>query len=340
MKVAVYYNNKDVRVEERPRPKAGPGEILLKVKASGICGSDVMEWFRMKGAPKVLGHEVAGTVEEAGPGVSGFRPGDRVVVTHHVPCLECRHCKLGHETACDMLHSTSFHPGGFSEFVQVPKVNLDKGGVLKLPENVSFEEGSLTEPLGCVLRAQRIAGVKKGQTVLVLGSGLTGQLHIRLAKQKGARVIATDISPYRLDLARKSGADTVINGEENVPEKLREANQGNLADLVILCTGAPQAFSQAMESVERGGMVMFFAMPHPDIQIPLGELWKYEIKFALSYAASTRDLKEALDLISSGKVKVDDLITHRLPLDKAQEGFRLVADAGDSMKVVLEPNNQ
>ena len=337
MKVAVYYNNKDVRIEDRPKPKAGPGEILFKVRASGICGSDVMEWYRIKKAPRVLGHEAAGVIEQVGEGVAGYKPGDRVFVSHHVPCNSCRYCLNGHHTACETLHTTNFHPGGFSEFVRVPKINVERG-VYRLPDSVSFEEAAMIEPLACVLRGQRLARLKRGQTVLVLGSGVSGQLHIRLAKSKGARVIATDVNDYRLDFAKKSGADLAINAKENVPEKVRDFN-GSLADLVILCTGAPQALKQALDSADRGGTILFFAVPSPDVEtpIPLVPLWRNEMTLLTSYGAAPGDLKESLDLISSGKVKVKDLVTHKLPLEKAQEGFKLVADAGDSMKVVLEP---
>jgi L-iditol 2-dehydrogenase len=171
VRVAVYYNNRDVRLEEMPRPRIGPGELLVKVIASGICGSDVMEWYRIKKAPRVLGHEIAGDIVEVGEGVTRYEVGDRVFVSHHVPCNTCRYCLSGQHTVCETLHTTNYDPGGFAEFLRVPAINVDRG-VWVLPDDVSFEEGVFIEPLGCVVRAQRVARVQPGQTVLVQGSGM------------------------------------------------------------------------------------------------------------------------------------------------------------------------
>ncbi|MFQ5885497.1 MAG: alcohol dehydrogenase catalytic domain-containing protein, partial [Thermoplasmata archaeon] len=194
MRVAMYYNNNDIRLEEMPTPEIGPGELLVKVIASGVCGSDVMEWYRIKKAPLVLGHEIAGGIVEVGDGVTDYKEGDRVFVSHHVPCGECKYCLDDHESCCDTLRTTNFDPGGFSEFVRIPQINVEKG-TYRLPEEVSYEDGVFVEPLACVVRGQRFAEVEARDTVLVLGSGIVGLLHIKLAKVKGAgRIIATDIS--------------------------------------------------------------------------------------------------------------------------------------------------
>ena len=253
MRVAMYYNNQDVRLEEMPVPSIGPGELLVRVEASGLCGSDVMEWYRVERAPLVLGHEVAGTVAQVGEGVERYKEGDRMVVTHHVPCNACRYCLSGHHTVCDTLRQTSFYPGGFSEYLRVPALNVDRG-VFPLSDQTSFEEASFAEPLACVLRGQRRANLQPGQSVLVLGSGLAGMLHINLARAVGAgRVVATDMVDYRLEAARRFGADVAFSAKEDVTARLREANDGRLADLVIVCTGAPPALQQALQAVDRGG---------------------------------------------------------------------------------------
>ena len=161
MRVAMYYNNRDIRIEEMSTPRIGPGELLVRIEASGICGSDVMEWYRIKRAPLVLGHEVAGEVVEVGEGVDRYKKGDRVVASHHVPCNTCRYCLSGHHTVCDTLRRTNFDPGGFSEYVRLPAINVDRG-VYPIPDVVSFEEATFTEPLACVLRAQRIATLQPG----------------------------------------------------------------------------------------------------------------------------------------------------------------------------------
>jgi L-iditol 2-dehydrogenase len=342
MRVAVYYNNKDVRTEERPVPRIGPGELLVKVIASGICGSDVLEWYRIKKAPLVLGHEIAGDIEETGEGVTKYRKGQRVFVSHHIPCDKCKYCASGHQTACHTLHTTNYDPGGFSEYLRVPALNVEKG-VFPLPGELSYDDGVFVEPLACVVRGQRIAGVRKGQTVLILGGGISGLLHLMLAKACGAaKVIVTDIDHWRLDYAKRLGADFVISAKEDVPARVKECNGGCLADVVIICTGAMKAFYQALESVDKGGKVQCFAAPLPgeNLSIPVNDFWRNEITLMTSYGNAPRDAEEAIELIRSKRVLVRELITHKLKLDETALGFKLVADAGKSMKVIIEPHRK
>jgi len=339
MRVAMYYNNRDVRPEEMPRPRIGPSELLVKVMACGICGSDVLEWYRIKSAPRVLGHEATGEIVEVGEGVERYGVGDRIFVSHHVPCNTCRYCLSGHHTACETLHKTNYDPGGFAEYIRVPRINVEHG-IYILPEALSFEDGTFIEPLGCVVRGQRLARVQRGDSVLILGSGISGLLHVQLARAHGAgRVIATDINEYRLKAAKKFGADAVISAGENVPERLRQLNEGRLADRVIVCTGATSASKQALQCVDRGGTVLFFAVPERgvDISVPIAEFWRNEVTIMTSYGAAPGDLEEALRLIEERKVNVHDMITHRLGLAETGLGFRLVGDAKESLKVVIEP---
>ena len=338
MKTAVYYNNKDIRIEEIPIPEYNDDEILVQVKACGICGSDVMEWYRIKKAPLVLGHELTGDIVEVGKNVEKFKIGDRVVISHHVPCNTCRYCLNGNHTVCDTLRTTNIEPGGFAQYIKVPKINVDRG-VFKLSNEISYEEGTFIEPLGCVIRGQRIANMKVGKSVLVLGSGISGLLHIQLAKTLGAiSIIATDINDYRLDSAMKFGANAVINAKDDVPNRLLD-NLGKKADLVILSTGAKNAIHQALNSVDRGGTILFFAPTKPeiDVGIPLWELWKNGITLTTSYAASPSDLTLAMELIRAGKINVKDMITHKFGLEDAGKGFELVAQARESIKVIIQP---
>lgn len=339
MRVAMYYNNKDVRVEEMPTPEIGSGEILVKVMASGICGSDVMEWYRIKKAPRVLGHEITGEIVEIGEDVKSYKKGDRVFVSHHVPCNTCRYCLSGYHTACDTLHKTNYDPGGFAEYLRIPEINVDRG-VYLLPENMSFEEGTFIEPLGCVLRGQRLANIKPGQSILVIGSGISGLLNINLAYALGAgRIIATDINKYRLDAALRFGADAVIHASENVSKRVRELNEKRLADCVIICTGAMPAINQALQSVDRGGTILFFAVPEPgiNVSIPITDFWRNEIKIMTSYGAGPSDLATAIELIRYKRVNVKDMITHKLSISEAQLGFKMVAEGKESIKVIIEP---
>ncbi|MBE9502071.1 MAG: zinc-dependent dehydrogenase [Dehalococcoidia bacterium] len=343
MRVAMYYNNNDVRLEEMPTPKIGPGELLVKVHASGICGSDVMEWYRIDKAPLVLGHEIAGEVVAVGDGVERYKEGDRVSAAHHVPCNTCHYCLSGHHTVCDTLRQTNFEPGGFAEYIRLPAINVDHG-VFLLPDEVSFEEATFTEPLACVLRGQRMARMQSGQSVLVIGSGIAGLLHVQLARAVGAsRVMATDIVDRRLEAARRFGADAAIHAEEGVPARLRQENDGWLADLVIVCTGAMPAITQALESVERGGTVLFFAPTSPGVTIPISIndlFFRNDITLTTSYAGSPADYAAALELIRARSVRVREMITHRLPLAETGLGFQLVAKAQDSIKVIIEPQSK
>jgi L-iditol 2-dehydrogenase len=335
----MYYNNRDVRLQELPRPKIGPGEILVKVIASGICGSDVMEWYRIRKAPLVLGHEIAGEIAEIGEGVGRYKIGDRVFVSHHIPCNTCHYCLMGYHTACETLHTTNYDPGGFAEYIRVPKLNVDRG-VFLLPEELSFEDGVFIEPLACVVRGQRVANLQAGQSVLILGSGISGLLHLLLARTLGAgRIMATDVSEYRLQTAKAFGADAVFHAAEDIPESVRRINKDRLADLVIVCTGAPVAFRHALKAVDRGGTILCFATTEPDVElsVPLNEFWRNEIKLMPSYGNSPLDATVAIELIRSGRVPVGKMITHRLPLNEAGYGFRLVEEGGESLKVIIEP---
>jgi L-iditol 2-dehydrogenase len=340
VRVAVYHNNHDVRVEERPGPIAGPGEMVIRIEASGICGSDVMEWYRVPKAPSVLGHEFAGRIEEVGSGVTRFRVGERVMATHHVPCNACRYCLTGRETVCDTLRGTTIDPGGFSEHARLPALNVDRG-TFALPEAVSFEEATFIEPLACAVRGQRIARMGAGWSLAILGSGVAGILNILLARALGARkIFATDVHPFRLEAARRMGADLVLDAREDVPQGIREGNGGHLADLVVVCTGAIPAMTQAFRCVDRGGTILLYAplTPGAAIPVPLHELWKEGITLVHSYAAAPADILTALDLIAAKRVDVSRLVTHRLGLTEVGEAFRIVAQGADSLKVLLNPH--
>jgi L-iditol 2-dehydrogenase len=340
MLVAMYYNNRDVRVQEMHKPAIGDDEFLLKVMASGICGSDVTEWYRVPKAPKVLGHEATGTISEVGKNVKQYKVGDRVFVSHHVPCNKCRYCKRGHHTACETLRTTNYFPGGFAQYISVPKINVEQG-VYPLPADMSFEEGTFIEPLACVARGQRLSALQKDDTVLIIGGGLAGILHTQLARANGVQnIVVADINPFRLTQAEKFGAHHTINAKENISQKIKEVNGGRLADQVIVCTGATPAALAALECVDKGGVILFFAVPDPTVRIPvpITDFWRSEITMKTSYGAAPQDIEESLKLLASKKLNVADMITHRLSLSEAAEGFRLVATAGESLKVILEPN--
>jgi len=344
MRALMYYSNSDVRVVEMDVPRPGPGELLLKIVASGICGSDVMEWYRRDKVPLVLGHEVAGEVAEVGPGVDRFKVGDRVAATHHVPCNTCRYCLSGHHTMCPtLLQGTHFEPGGFAEFVLVPAINVDRG-TFALDEGVSFEEASFMEPLACVLRGQRRAGIRPGQTVLVLGAGISGMLHVALARALGAGLVAAaDTIPFRRDKALEMGAHLALEADEGLVETLRAANGGYKADLVILCFEGFTAL--ALEAVERGGTILLFAGASEGARLPasINEIfWRTEVTLTSTYAGAPADCAQALALIKSGSLHLGRMVTHRFGLEEAGLGFQYVCNPVDtrSLKVILEPQRQ
>lgn len=341
MRAAMYYKNDDIRLEEVPMPHIGAGELLVKIHASGLCGSDVMEWYRRDKAPLILGHEIAGEVTVAGEGVNDFVVGDRVVATHHVPCFTCHQCLSGHETVCDLLLSgTRFDPGGFCEYVRLAPVNVQRG-TWKIPDSVGYDAATFVEPLACVLRGQRLAGLLPGASVLVLGSGISGLLHVHLASVSGAGFIAaTDLDSFRLDMAREFGASVTFRGDSDVPTLFREHNSGRGADLVIVCAGAEAAFHQAMRSVAKGGTILFFAPTMEGVTLPLSVndiFWRKDVTMTTTYAGGPADCVQALELIHRGRVRVEEMITHRFGLADTVQGSKLVAEGKGSMKIIIRP---
>ncbi len=324
MKVAVYYKNDDVRLEEMPKPAIQAAEFLVKMHASGICGSDVMEWYRIKKAPRVLGHEMTGEIVESKS--KKYKVGQRVFVSHHVPCNECEYCTHDHHTACHTLHTTNYDPGGFAEYIRIPQINIDKEGVYVLPDNVSYEEGTFIEPLACIVRGQRLAHIAAGQRVLVIGSGISGLLHIQLAKLKGATVTAVDVNQKKLEYAKKFGADEVYPANEFKGK----------ADCVIVCAGALSAAKQALQSVDNGGKILFFAVPEPGInlEVPINDFWRNEITMLTSYGAAPKDLDESLQLIKEKKLDLKNMVTHKFKLEECQKAFNTMVK-GEGIKILF-----
>ena len=337
MKVAVYYRNDDIRIENSRKPRISGNEVLVKMKASGICGTDVMQWYRIQKAPRVLGHEMAGEIEAAGKSVKGFRRGDRVFVSHHVPCYKCAYCSQGNYTACESLHRGNYYPGGFSEFIRVPAENVRHGTFL-LPARMSFDDATMIEPLGCVIAGQRRTGLKKGQTVLIIGSGVSGILHIQLARAKGLRVIATDVNEYRLLKAMEFGADCVFHAGAYSVEDLKSMNNNRLADVVIVCAAAEKAVEDAVASIDRKGTILFFAVPRTDIVLPSSRFWRDEMTVTFSYGASPHDIQEAIKMIQRRKINVSGMITHRIAFSDIKQGFRIASEAKESLKVIVVPD--
>ena len=336
MKVARWYSNADIRIEDVADPLPRPHEMVVRVISCGICGSDVVEWYRLPRAPLVQGHEIGARVVSTGSSVTRFKPGDRVFIAPKVPCLECKYCLEGHHPVCSAVKERL--PGGFAEYILVPQGLVDKGTYL-LPGSISFDESTFIEPLACAARAQNLAGLHPGHVLLVMGCGTSGQLHIKLARAKKCIVVATDINNRRLTVAQNNGADFIIDASKNVPEIL-QSEFDRKADVVVICTSSPQAIEQAWKCIDNGGSVVFFAVPGPDkkVNIPLNELWTREIRILTSYYCGPQDISYAIDMIASGMVVVDGLVTHRLSLNEIALGFNKVLQGNESMKVIIKPN--
>jgi len=337
MKAAYWYNNRDIRIEEIPTPRPGPRELLVKVISCGICGSDIVEWYRLPRAPLVQGHEIGAQVVAVGDSVTKFKPGDRVFVAPKVPCMECSYCKDGHYPQCSEVKVRL--PGGFAEYILVPETLVDKGAYL-LPEALTYDQSTFIEPLACVVRAQRLAGVREDRTVFVAGCGMSGLLHVKLAKSRKCRVIATDINRNRLAFAKRVGADITIDAAEDVSRRLADENIGK-PGVIILCTSALSAVQHAWQCVDKGGAIVFFAVPGPDkdVTVPINDFWTKEIRILTSYYCGPPDIDEAIKLIESGEIQVEDMITHRLGLEDIAKGFELVLDGTRSIKVIIRPND-
>ena len=337
MKVGVYYSNSDIRLEDRPIPRIGDNDILLKVMACGICGSDLMEFHRIKKAPFVPGHELAGIIEKTGKNVTEYEPGERIFVTHHVPCDSCRECQRGYKTQCEAFKKiNNFSPGGFAPFIKVSGRSL-KTGTITLPDEMTYEQATFIEPLGTVVE---VSETLEADTVLVFGAGVAGLLNIQLARAYGAgKLIAVDINEERLKAARQFGADFVVNAKDYTPDFLKQVNEGGLADRVIICTGARSAAELAFDSYEQGGKIIFFATPKENekTQIEWYQHWRNGLTIRVTYGATPQSNYTAFSLIKNKIINVDDMITHRLPLERIAEGFEL-ATKGRGLKILIKPH--
>jgi len=338
MKTAVYYSLDDIRVEEMPKPKIGPDEILVEMKACGICGSDLMEWYLKNRAPLVLGHEPSGVIVEVGYKVEDFKLGERVFVHHHVACLTCHHCLQGDYTMCEKFGQTHIHPGGFAEYFKVPAPNLQID-TLKIPDNVSFEEATLIETVACCVRALTKCKVQPGDTVVIIGAGPSGIIHAMLSRNLGAsQIIVSDLVKYRLEAAKRFGADLTINPRsENLVEKVREVTDGRGADMVVVTAPNVKALLEGMDVCRKGGTVCLFAPTPPTeyMRVSPHRLFFSEIKLIPSYSTSHLETRTALKLISSGRIKAKELITHRFPLSCIEDAFKKAAKGKERLKVVV-----
>ena len=338
MKLAMYYSQKDIRIEEIPIPEIGEDEVLVEMKACGICGSDLMDWYLRSRAPLVLGHEPAGIIARKGSKVKDFSVGDRVFVHHHVACLTCHYCTHGDYTLCEQFHKTNIKPGGFAEYFKVPAPNLQID-TLKIPEAISFEEATFIEPVGCCLRALKKCKIQTGDSVAIIGAGTTGIIHTALSKILGAaKTIVSDLIDYRLNVAKKLGADVTVNPEnEDLTEVVKAETDRRGVDLAIVTAPNLEAYKTGINVCRKGGKLCVFAPIQPGkyLQLSLKELFFSEIQIIPSYSTSHLETRTALELIKSGRINVNELITHRFPLRDTAKAFKTALEDKESLKVMV-----
>jgi len=327
MKVARLYDFLDVRLEDAPVPTIGPGEALVRARACGICSGDVVPWYIRKKAPLVFGHEPVGDVVQVGDGVDGLRPGDRVFAHHHAPCFRCRACARGEFVQCPTWKESHLDPGGMAEFFRVPAINL--ADTLVLPAHISDADGALTEPLACVVKSLDRAGAVAGASVLIIGLGIMGQLHLLLARHLGARqILAADLVAPRIEKARALGADQALDvaGGDLVAQVLAHTD-GAGAEIVIVGPATVAALEQGLACAARGGTVVQFMGTEPGETLGLSTFDFYfrELRLVPSYSCGPVETRRALELISAGVVRADQVVTHRFALADVAEAYRVAA---------------
>ncbi len=338
MKVARLYDFLDVRIEEQPVPAIGPGEALVRARACGICSGDVVPWYIRKKAPLVFGHEPVGEIVAVGAGVDALRPGERVFVHHHAPCFRCRACARGAFVQCATWKKSHLDPGGMAEYFRVPAVNV-AGDTLRLPDSVSDADGALVEPLACVVKSLARAGSIADASVLIIGLGVMGQLHILLARHLGARqILAADLVASRCAHAAQLGADVVIDASAaDLPAAVREHTDGDGAEVVIVGPAIVDVIAQGLACAARGGTVVQFMGTEPGAVLPLAtdDFYFRELRLIPSYSCGPTDTRRALELIAAGVVGARHVVTHRFALEDAAEAYRTAALDKTAIKTLV-----
>ncbi len=338
MKAAVYYSLDNIIIEDKPIPKIGPREVLVEMEACGVCGSDLMEWYLKKRAPLVLGHEPSGVVAKIGRKVEGFEVGDRVFAHHHVACLTCYYCRHEAYTLCEQFPNTHLELGGFAEYFKVPAPNLQVD-TLKIPPELSFEEATLIEPIGCCIRALNKCNVQPADSAVVVGAGSSGIINMMLLRIFGAsQVIATDFVEYRLKAAKRLGADITVNPEtESLIDVVKKATDGRGTDIVVVTAPNVNAYLVGIELCRKGGTLCIFAPTQPEdfMRISPNKLFFSEIRLVPSYSTSHVETRTALEFIQTKRIEPKKVITHRFPLSKTAEALQTAARNKECIKVVV-----
>jgi len=345
MQAAVYRGVNDVRLETVPVPEIGPGEVLIRVHTCGICGTDLKKIHTgSHSAPRIFGHETAGQIAAVGEGLENFKIGDRVMVFHHIPCGECYYCRHKVFAQCPVYKkvgaTAGFEPsgGGFAEYVRVMDWIVRKG-LVKVPDNVSYEQASFIEPVNTCMKGMEALGLRPGEVVLVMGQGPIGVILAVLAKRAGATVVTSDLYPQRLKISESFGLPYNVDASSNAAERVCQLTDGRGADAVILAAAGNSLVRPAIDAARPGGRVMLFAQTQrSEATIDPAAICVDEKTLLGSYSASVDLQEENVRLVFSGEVDFARLVTHRFPLRQAVEALHLASHPGpDSMKIVIQP---
>ena len=339
MKVATVAGPSKIKVLESPGPTPGSGDILVRMHSCGICGSDLEKVYGKYGQPSMrLGHEPAGVVVAVGSDVKKFKAGDRVFTHHHVPCYSCYLCRHGNETRCEKYYKSNLNPCGLAQEYVVPAWNVGRGGVLKLPDSVSFDKAAMIEPLACCIRAWSKCQYQKGDSVAIFGAGSTGMMHAMLAMNyEFSGIYCIDVNEFRLKFAQKMGISEGFVAANDTPNLLRKRTGGRGVDLAVVSTSSMAALKSAISSVRYGGTVMMFGVPAKDqtITINMDNMYSREIHLQSSYAASDLDTAQALKMIRDNQMDVGRLITHKYDIGESQEAFDHAKSGRDAVKIIV-----
>ncbi len=340
MKTAFVKNPSMISIDEIDTPPLKSGDILVQMGACGICGSDLEKVFGEYGKPSMrLGHEPAGVIIGVSSDVKNFKIGDRVFTHHHVPCYSCHFCKHGNETMCKKYSESNLFPCGLSEKFVVPKWNVDHGGVLKIPDTMSFEEAAMIEPLACCIRSWTKCSYFEGDSVAIFGVGPTGMMHVMLAQfKKFSKIFCFDLNDFRLSFAKKFNISDSINSLDPLrKQKILDQTDGEGVDIAIVATSSLKALDDAIEMVRKGGIVMMFGVPskQAEIVLDMNKIYSKEITLVTSYAASDIDTKDALKLIESSQIDVKRLVTHTYSIQDSQKAFDHARSGDNAMKIII-----
>jgi L-iditol 2-dehydrogenase len=341
MKAAVVKGNSTIEIKNIEKQSLGPGDMLVKMRACGICGSDVEKVFGKYGQPSMrLGHEPAGIITQVGSEISNFSVGDRVFTHHHVACYsdDCHECSHGNETMCKRYYESNLEPCGLADEYVVPEWNVKHGGVIKIPASMSFEEAAMIEPLACCIRAWNKFSRKKNDSVAILGVGPTGIMHALLAKLYGfGKVFCLDLNEFRLDFAKKFETTTINSGNTNGLEQIKSETADQGVDVVIVATSSLNALKDAVSFVRKGGTIVMFGVPSKgaNVELDMSEIYSKGITIVNSYAASDLDTKEAVEKISNKQINVSQLITHKYNLEECQQAFVHAKSGDNAMKIII-----